>query len=1046
MLNSSRFIDERLSVSITSFEKPNNPVDANSPLTFQEWLKYNTNLFTNADDFLNRYQSYLNNWYEVKNLSKKDQVDTSKSLYTSLINEIVLSFTSFEEKRFLKNLDYNNNRDLAIAIPFFAKKIKDICLYYSTLRDDTKSATTRYNLKGSNFGIGKLIYNEIAKSLETDDLTELTRTLNLDLSALKNNLIIDVEDLYDTYTNYLDVSPNKPASAYDIFTGERNELFNFNQYDIDPTLFLNFNQSIVNAISSYPFFLLELGSNNFSIDPQLNSSQLNYLKDSDFINTVNTEAQENLNLNLIKTGVEKFIGTDFYYVSTGSTSSEILSGVLFTANNDFANYLNKRYPSVAAVPSTEYIKTAKEIGLFFKPDKIGLSVFNNFGLRYKVDTTKLKENTVYIFPDPKKYGNVSGLTEEEFFTPIDFYELSYFLKTDFSNQYKFGDPITHSYYQTFRGYESRDQTLNTAVQGVIRYTDPQEFFKTDIRNIWANTDIYPAIPQNELPIDLRAEKLLSKFKTVVQYKNDIYGNEYILFKDVNPQKALTNVRSDGDLDILKCLALDGHLFFDPISGFKFNYDVVNDNLGYSGVTFKTTLNIPPGSGYYANPATYNLGIPRFFLSGSIDPVISYRMQPETFCDEIIKDEYLCSEFDGTTFVSADSTLLVDFPSDSPDFASDIVVYYSILVDAGATPYDVNYKPSFVNPAIFTFVPPYSAVGQVNGYVYTINGVSPCANELDFNVSYIEENNFLNYKVPLRETTVIEGITGLDKKKSLFDSKFIELGDMYYRNSNSSIILPLSTALSGVIARYSENVANEINNSIINFDVVYDVIQFETINYLAFVKIQFDYDTNQIKNVVANDSYFYKGLYSNFEKFSTVWFNEAENNFIFCKTVIFYDLSATNYKMIYPEIYSLDVDTLKTTKLYPLIDTDKLTYYDLKDFSLLEKNINVNIVEIEKPLLNFDNETGTYCISYLGKDISEIFYIFKTYFKYINGKITNINNSMYKLVTDVNSTNFSNFASVVSGEFLDKNIFTFNGYAPPGELDTQKGVFIFKPYS
>jgi len=67
MSNSGKFIDERLSVSITSYDPPVNPVDQNTPLTFQEWVKYNNNLFTNYYDFLLRYQSYLNNWYEIKN-------------------------------------------------------------------------------------------------------------------------------------------------------------------------------------------------------------------------------------------------------------------------------------------------------------------------------------------------------------------------------------------------------------------------------------------------------------------------------------------------------------------------------------------------------------------------------------------------------------------------------------------------------------------------------------------------------------------------------------------------------------------------------------------------------------------------------------------------------------------------------------------------------------------------------------------------------------------------------------------------------------------
>jgi hypothetical protein len=108
-----------------------------------------------------------------------------------------------------------------------------------------------------------------------------------------------------------------------------------------------------------------------------------------------------------------------------------------------------------------------------------------------------------------------------------------------------------------------------------------------------------------------------------------------------------------------------------------------------------------------------------------------------------------------------------------------------------------------------------------------------------------------------------------------------------------------------------------------------------------------------------------------------------------------------------------MDKLTYTKLYPEKNKEDLTFEDIKDYSLLGKDINLNIVSIEKPIVTFDDETETYCISYLGKDLSNVFYIYKTFFKYVNGVITNISNNMFKLTTDVNSINFS-YAPPFSG--------------------------------
>jgi len=1045
MLDSSRFIDERIPSSITSLTPVSNPVDALQPLSFIEWLKYNNSLFTNASDFLQRYQSYLNNWYEIKGNTNVNSKDLIRETYTVLIKEVILSYTSTEEKRFLKNIDVNNNRDLAIAVPFFAQKIKEICLYYSTLRDDVKSAQLRYNLKGSNYGIEKLVYNEISKSLEADDLVDFIRTLNLSLSDIRNNLVVEIEDIYDTFSNYLDVSPNLPASAYNITTGKRKEYFSENQYDIDKNLFLDFNTAIVDAISSYPFFLLELGANNFSIDVNVTSSDLNFLKDSDYTNTVNTETQENLKLNLQKAEVEKFIGTEFFYLSTGATTTDFVSGTLFTPVNDFANYLNKRYPSIAAIPSDEFINTAKEIGLFFKPDKLGLSNFTSFGTNYVIKG--LSAYTVYIFPNPDKFGNISGLTNQDFVTPFTFNENSYLNKIDFSNQYSFGDSISDSYFQTFRGYESREQTNRISLQGLAKYTDPQEFFKGDQKTIWANADVYPLVPQNVFPLDNRIEHLYSLNKTQIQYKNDIFGNEYSLYKNIFPNKILSNSKSNQDnIGIKYCLVLDGHTFYDVISGYNFNYEIVDPTQNYSGVIFKTTDNIPPGSGYFTtgpnltsvSPLSaqyYNNGIPLFALTGSPYFVISYRLQPETFCTNTVVPIYLCETFEGTTFTGPNGELLPDVCSDQPYYSAETDnLYYTDLIDAGASPTNPFYRPNFVYPPSFTFTPPYTAYNNKNGYYFLINGSEPCGlNDITRNILYSEVTPYLDYKFPYRNTQVVEQGPGLSTKKTVYEAKFIEYGELYVRNSNSTLISSASSALSAIYTKYSTEMNNELNNRLINFDVYYDVLQFETENYIIFDKIIFDYETNLPLGTSKIDTFFKRGIYENYEKLSTVWFNEKENKLFFCKTVLFNELSATNHRIIYPEIYQVDVNNLNVLKIYPTESTSRLTFDMLKQFSIAGKNINLNIVEIEKPLMTYDDETSSYTITYLGKDLSNVFYIFKIYFKYINGVITNLDNFMYKINQGVLSVNFA------SAQPSLYNTYNILGTSPGAVIN---GAFVF----
>jgi len=1013
MPDNFNYFDEKIKdVSITSTNPVDNPVDSGAPLTFNEWLQYNSSLYTNAEEFLSRYQSYLNNWYQKKNLSVEEQTISSRDLYTQLISEIVINYSSSEEKRFLKNIDINNNRDLAIAIPFFSTKIKEICLYYSTLRDEVNSANIKFNLRGSDLGLEKLIYNEVSKSLENEDLVDLISTLGLSLSEVRNNLVVEVGDLYDTYSNYLDVSPDKQPSDYNLTPeDDRSKYFSLNQYDINSDVFINLNSAIVTAITGYPFYLIELGTNNFSITPNVSPQDLIYLKDSDFINTINTNNKDNLNLNLDKLLTPKFMGTSYYFLSTGTTQTNYVTGLLFDAKNKFANYLNKRYPTVAAVASDSFLKTGKEIGLFFKPDKLGLTTFVSKDFNAQVNAAALSANTLYVFPDPSEYGNVSGLTKENFSSPLIFNENNYDLKIDFSNQYRFGEADSNPYYQTFRGYQSREQSLQDAPQGISRYVDSQEFFAGDLKKVWANKDTFPLFPITRYPLDERIDALVSINKTLVNYKSDIFGNEYSVYKNSHPSRLIDDLvkylLNRVKERIYYCLLVNGHFYYDSVSGFNFNYAVQDVAKGYSGIILKTTTNIPPGSGYWLQGGTfatstsaYNQGPPQFYLSGAPTPLASYRFLPEKFCPSYIEKDFECFIADGVTFTGKNGEIFDDYSSDRSSFNEDSNVYYNTLYDAGMNPAGPRGRANTVNPGIFNYNPPQSAYSTLDNYLYLYRGIPICSTVFQL-PSYTENNNFLNYKLPNRDTKALTEAFSMKKRRSVYELKYVDLGEIYFRSSNSDTIAPASAALSSVFIKYDTFIQNEIYNNSVGLDVYYDVLQIDTVNYTIFDKLKFNYETNQIIGSTRSDVYFKAGD-SNLEKISTVWFNEVENALIICKTVLFPELSATNSKILYPEIYSIDLRTLNFTQLYPFAKRDNLTMNDVASFTL--SSLNVNIVSIDKPLLSYSSETETYSITYLGRDMSGVMYIFKTYFRYINGKIANIYSGVYDLRTNASSIN------------------------------------------
>jgi hypothetical protein len=1061
--------------SITFTGHSSTPVDRLQPLSFIQWLSYNRPIYTTSEETLAQYQYYLNQWHIVADSNVETQANAIQTLYINLINEIVLQYTTLDEQRYLKNLDTSNSRDLALAVPFFAKKIKDICLYFSTLRDDVQTASLQYNLKGSNIGIEQLLYNSISRALNAEDITALYSTLSLTLSDIRNNMIVSVEDIYDLYPDYFDNSPLVPISAYNITTGLRQKYYEANLVSIDPFLTLDFNQSIVRAILSYPFYLIELGD-QLTINPAVNASQLNLLKDSDFITGINTGKNSDLDITYQASEQSKYIGSDYYYVITDSTLTSFTSGVLFNANSEFANVLNKRYPTIAAIPSQEFLKTAKEIGLFFKPDKIGLLHFTNFNFTASVNLENLKPNTVYYFPDPSKYGNISGNTKQTFITPLTFFENLSFNKVDFSNQYKAGDVTTDSYYQLFRAYQSREQSLNYSNFGLSRYVDYQDFFTGNQDLIWGNSDVYPISPVGQFPIDERTQTLLTINKILVQYKNDIYGNEYGLYKDGTPGRGPNSALAS---TIFTDLILDGYVFYDSLLGYNFDYTSTSGtyveltiknpyeyvNKTYSGIILDTsgeansyntsTLTTAQLTTYSfthdGSPPPYSTVTNGFTLTG-VQPVIqSYGFANESFTPDYISNNFVCSIIDAQTFTSPNSGLLPDVGSDEPYFNIGAQqYYYNILAEAGFSPKNPNgYQATFTYSATFSYLPPLSALEDYNGGFFLVDyydeqdgaiaNAEPCNINVGYTANLAEYSNFLNVRIPNRDTTLDNSLSANNQiALPLYQIRHVNYGDFYFRNANSSIILPVSAALSATFIKYNSSVVSELTSSkIINFDVFYDVLQIETENYSIFDKIYFDYNlgtvvSNQINYTILNRDHIDQSAY---EKFSTVWLDEANRQIVACKTVLFEQLSSTNNKIIYPKIYSIDLKTLATIQLYPYKADSDLTVDDLIQFSIFGNTVDFNIVEIEKPILNYNEDLNTYTLSYLAKDTADTFYIVNIKFNYFNRTLNIISTTLFKPTQSTLHENFGD--ALIKPTFKTQNILNTVGY-----IDTADNTFTF----
>jgi hypothetical protein len=1014
------YIKDTVEDSIISDPQNLYAVDNHKPLSFTAWLSYNNALYEDTGSYLKNYQMYVNDWFAANSSKSTIRSDFARSLYVDLIKEISINFTTPDEKRFLSNLDLTNNRDVAAALPFFSKKIKDVCLYFSSMRDHVKHASTQHNLRGATFGIETVLYNEMLRQLNTEDGYSVLRSLGMSLTAIRDTLTFKIEELYDRYNDYFDVDPSKPLSAYDTSRGLRKEYYGANTIDIDPYLFTNLegtiSTAITNAITSYPFYLNELGT-LFTVNPRVSADQLFYLQDRDFIDTVNNNSIDNLNILNKRLLTQKFLGTDYYYLSTGNTSTDIISGLLFKASNDYANFANKRFPSIAAVPSDEFLIKPTELGLFFKPDKLGILTFTNFNFYPSIDIKKLTPNSLYVFPDPFKQGNITGETGSVFDTPLKFIEDISQTKADASNNYGFGEIISDSKLQLFRGYQSREQTLEYSHQGLSRYTDPTEFFRGERKTLWANNDIFPQKPAGFYDIDARTQKLLPINETLVQYKSDVFGNDYGLYKKIYKNKDLTRAQSLVDQGIFRadakiCQIVNGHTFYDQISGFNFDYTTYNPTRKYSGIITKTAPTLQALDEHWTEDLSlYRYGPPIFTLSGvNVNFILSQRYVPDTFCDSsnYIYSTFDCTIIDCLAFVPSLSSLYHDPLTDTSEYnPDDSLLYYNTLIEGAASrrASPPTYRPSYLHRPDFTFMPSGSATISVDGFYMVVASADPCSDIYRYPDPYFIKSPFFNVPTNNRLSKYNTTLPEVTEAESLYEARNKVYGSFYFRSSNSSALLPVSAALSGIFVKYTPDILEEVNNKIVNFDMFYDLLFIETENYVFFEKLYYDFASGSIYGNARADTIIYKGDNREFEDISLPWLNEAKKELFFVKTSLFNNLSCSNQKIIYPEIYTVDINSGDVVKLYP--SSKHVTREDVNTYSLTEidPHVKINIIETEKPLINYNDETNYYVISFLGKDVSNLFYVYRTSFKYIADKLEIVENNFFKPRIDVYSENF-----------------------------------------
>lgn len=456
----------------------------------------------NPNVFIGYYKEYVIRWAAIKH--EEITVTDDEFVFSKLIEilkSITLDYSSYEEQDFIAHINLNNKAHLKALSAIYSRKIREITEFYRKKRNESVLVVHRNSIKGSTKSIQEIIYEKVF------DFIFSNRNIVPSYKNIKRDLLVTVEQYVDTYSEYFDIPRN-----YEFTDETRREMLTANINEVDYRMYLEIELVVSELLFSGNVMLEEIPLiAQLGVDlSQSCVGDMLALKNSLVANTTINQVDLNEQIALKRKLYEKFLGCDLWYMYV-DLQGGIKMDVLCKAKNPTGNLLNCGSPDTATIPSGQE-ELLSHIGLFFKPDKTSILKVNAKDYTWTIDTDNLIEDTVYIFPDPNKYGDI-GNNKDNKYPLIMEYRTDYDIR-NISSGTSTDDPLMFITDQGWRSY----------------YSKQDDDFKHLKNTNWEYSFTY-----------------LSNKGFLSQYQKDIWGNEWGLLKGAEISQVTKEVYENGQI-------------------------------------------------------------------------------------------------------------------------------------------------------------------------------------------------------------------------------------------------------------------------------------------------------------------------------------------------------------------------------------------------------------------------------------------------------------------------------------------------------------------
>ena len=507
-------------------------LNTTNPLSFLEWKAYYEDI-SDASELSIRYNNYLIEWKDQKQVNTTTNTNYTKSIYIQFINNLNLSTLDKNVSRFIERIDTDDIYELELSIHYFAEIIQSQLRNVRDLREEVKFSTTKNKLKTSKLGIQKYIKNYIARLLNSDEFIKETTTTNIsdiNIEKIANNITVNLK-------NYI-----SDEFIYDI-------------HAIDKDLILNIARKVLNEVPNVLQVLsinkngeqLKVQTNNISTPNSIlsiNEPFSNFERLPGRYFRGENKTIDNLKFTHERKLIEKYLANDLYHLSGNKQNAKLTQ--LFNNTNPTNNLTQRYNPNLYSTPLNLKSTEIFPYQLSFK--NTGTTNFYSTGLTFNINLSTFNGRE-YVVPNPHKYepgvkavGYIKNSRTGEILrnikmkqrTPLIFKSKTSTYKNDTqgSSVELYNNKLLRNY-----GYQSQENSLDYSIAGINKREDNISFWNDAHGQIdWKNTDTYPISVLNSYPETSRLDDLLITNKTGIKLRSDIYGNEFYFIKPVYPKR------------------------------------------------------------------------------------------------------------------------------------------------------------------------------------------------------------------------------------------------------------------------------------------------------------------------------------------------------------------------------------------------------------------------------------------------------------------------------------------------------------------------------